>query len=263
MPEQPSLAGPGTVPEYRDRFQRDGFLVLRNFLTPDEMESLREGWRRFLRDVAPGVSHAHVMYEDPDDPDSLKQADCIHLEPALDAWRHHGKIRALAETLIGPVVPQQGEFFDKPPRTGKGTPPHQDGFYFCLSPNSACTVWLPLDPVDEENGALTYVRGSHRRGVLEHAASSVLGFSQSLKGNLDRTADHVICPVQPGDVLVHHSLTIHYAGNNRSQTRRRRSIAYVFFSASAKRDEAAWERYMASLARQRQQQGLVHTDSAT
>jgi phytanoyl-CoA hydroxylase len=71
----------------------------------------------------------------------------------------------------------------------------------------------------------------------------------------------VICPVQPGDVLAHHSLTIHYAGKNRSLTRHRRSIAYVFFSASAKRDEAAWERYQASLARQRQEKGIVHTDS--
>jgi len=201
------------------------------------------------------------MYEDADDSDTLKQADCIHLEPTLDAWRHQGKVRELAEFLIGPVVPQHGEFFDKPPRAGKGTPPHQDGFYFCLEPNSACTVWIPLEPVDEENGALTYIRGSHRHGVLDHAASSVLGFSQALKGNLDGTAEHVICPVQPGDVLAHHSLTIHYAGKNRSLTRHRRSIAYVFFSASAKRDEAAWERYQASLARQRQEKGIVHTDS--
>src|SRR5215467_2320884 len=202
MLEESSGMSAGMLPEHRDRFERDGFLVLRNFLTPEEIDSIGEGWRRFLRDIAPGISNAHVMYEN-GDPDSPKQADCIHLEPKLDAWRHQGKVRELAEFLIGPVVPQHGEFFDKPPRAGKATPPHQDGFYFCLEPNSACTVWIPLEPVDEENGALTYVRGSHRHGVLDHAASSVLGFSQALKGNLDGTAEHVICPVRPGDVLAH------------------------------------------------------------
>src|SRR5215472_12752928 len=263
MLEHSSGVSAGMLPEYRDRFDRDGFLVLRNFLTPEEIDSIREGWRRFLRDIAPGISNAHVMYENGSDPDTLKQADCIHLEPALDAWRHQGKVRELAELLIGPVIPQHGEFFDKPPRCGKGTPPHQDGFYFCLEPNVACTVWIPLEPVDEENGALTYVRGSHRNGVLDHRASSVLGFSQALAGTLRRSADHVMCAAQPGDILVHHSLTIHYAARNRSQTRHRRSIAYVFFSAAARRDEAAWERYQASLARQREAKGIAHTDSPT
>jgi phytanoyl-CoA hydroxylase len=262
MAEQSRGTSVALLSEYRDRFERDGFVVVRDFLTPEETDSMREGWRRFLRDLAPGIGKAHVMYEDRADPETLKQADCIHLEPALDAWRHHGKVRELAESMIGPVIPQNGEFFDKPPR-GKGTPPHQDGFYFCLEPNSACTLWIPLEPADEENGALTYVRGSHEMGVLDHGDSSILGFSQSLKGNLLRTADHILCPVQPGDIVAHHALTIHYAGKNHSQTRHRRSIAYVFFSASARRDEAAWERYQASLARQREAKGIAHTDSPT
>jgi phytanoyl-CoA hydroxylase len=243
--------------EYKNRFDVDGFLVLRNFMTPEEIDSIREAWSRFVRDIAPGISKAHVMYEDPRLPDTLKQADCIHLEPALDAWRHKGKVRELAEFLIGPVTPQNGEFFDKPPRGGKGTPPHQDGFYFCLEPNVACTIWIPLEPADEENGALTYVRGSHRNGVLDHSASSILGFSQALSGTLRRSADHVMCAAQPGDILVHHSLTIHYAARNRSESRHRRSIAYVFFSAAARRDEAAWDRYQRALARQREAKGIV------
>ena len=27
------------------------------------------------------------------------------------------------------------------------------------------TIWLALDPVDEQNGCLRYVAGSHRRGI--------------------------------------------------------------------------------------------------
>ncbi|MEO7651376.1 MAG: phytanoyl-CoA dioxygenase family protein [Bryobacteraceae bacterium] len=247
--------------EYRDQFERDGFIVLREFLTSVEIDSLRDGWRRFVRDIAPGMDKAHVMYEDYEDADTLKQADCLHLEPSLDAWRHGGKIRELAEMLIGPVAPQHGEYFDKPPRGSKETPAHQDGYYFCLKPNLACTIWIPLETVDEENGALTYIRGSHRHGVYEHGDSSILGFSQGLTGDMPRNADHVICSAQPGDVLVHHSLTVHYAGRNRSNSRRRPSIAYVFFSASSQRDEVAWDRYQRSLEKQRLAKGIAHTES--
>jgi phytanoyl-CoA hydroxylase len=242
--------------DFTDQFERDGFLILRAFLTPEEIGSIRDGWTRFLRDIAPALDRSQVMYEDSENPGTLKQANCVQMEPAIDTWLRVGKIRNLAESLIGPVTPQHGEFFDKSPRGNQGTPPHQDGYYFCLEPNSACTVWIPLDPVDEENGALTYVRGSNRGGLLPHGASSILGFSQGLTGNLVRTAEHVLCRVEPGDVLVHHSLTVHYAGKNRSQSRHRRSIGFIYYSASARRDEAAWARYLASAEQQRQAKGI-------
>ncbi len=143
---------------WKQQFDRDGFLVIRDFLNAEDLREMEEGLARFLRDVAPTMGRGHVMYEDPDDPASLKQADCMHLEHGLNEIRVRGKVRELAELLIGPVNPQQAEFFDKPPHNNKPTPPHQDGFYFCLKPNIACTIWIPLDVADEDNGALSYIR---------------------------------------------------------------------------------------------------------
>ena len=37
-------------------------------------------------------------------------------------------------------------------------------------------MWLALDEVDETNGCLCYVPGSHRQGLREHARTRTLGF---------------------------------------------------------------------------------------
>ena len=86
------------------------------------------------------------------------------------------------------------EWFNKPPGTDSPTPPHQDNYYFCLRPPSVLTIWLALDPVDEENGCLRYVAGSHRQGIRAHARSNILGFSQGISdyGDEDRAREVVV-----------------------------------------------------------------------
>lgn len=239
------------------QFEANGFLALKGFLSPDELADIRAGWEHFERDIAPSLDRRQVMYEDYADASTIKQSSALHLSPRLQALQYAGKVHDLAAALIGPVSPQQVEYFDKPPGKNHPTPAHQDGYYFCIEPNAACTVWIPLEPVDETNGALTYVKGSHRLGVREHRTSSVLGFSQGLAEDPAVLGELVPCAVEPGDVLVHHSLTIHLAGPNRSASRRRRAIGYVFFPADATRDEQAFARYEAALLGQHRAKGIV------
>lgn len=240
------------------QFREDGFLVLKGFLTPDELAEIRTGFDYFLHHVASTLDNRQVMYEDYTDPDTIKQSNALHLSPGLDKLRFSGKLHDLAVSLLGPVAPQHVEYFDKPPGKNHGTPAHQDGYYFCLRPNEACTFWIPLEAVDGTNGALTYVKGSHKFGVRDHNASNVLGFSQGLVEDPAAFGEPVLCPVEPGDVLVHHSLTVHMAGPNRSPDRRRRVIGYVFFAANAVRDDEAFARYESALLRQHQAKGLVN-----
>ena len=97
-------------------------------------------------------------------------------------------------------------------------------------------MWLALDSVDESNGCIRYVSGSHRKGLRAHARTSVLGFSQGITkfGPEDRSAE-VLVPAQPGDLLVHHSLTIHRAGGNPTE-RHRRSLGLVYYAQRARQD---------------------------
>src|SRR5690606_9983238 len=98
------------------------------------------------------------------------------------------------------------------------------------------TMWLALDHVDQENGCVSYVKGSHLRGLREHASSGVLGFSQQMTdfGRPEDLENEVAMPARPGDLLVHHALTIHRADGNRSTDRKRRSMGFIYYAASAR-----------------------------
>ena len=178
--------------------------------------------------------------------------------PRLVALRQSGQISlGLAAALLGEAaVPQSIELFIKPPKSAPPPRPHQDGFYFCLVPNRAVTLWLALDEMDSENGTLHYVSGSHKQGIFDHRASHVLGFSQGLAAaDLSQYGREVPCPLHRGDLLAHHSLTIHRAEGNPSP-RLRRALAFVYYAQSAKRDEAQFRRYQASVQAQQAKIGV-------
>ena len=63
-------------------------------------------------------------------------------------------------------------------------------------------------------------------------------------------------PLQPGDAVAHHGMTIHRADANMSATRQRRSFAMAFKGVSCQRDEAAFDRYLQSAREQHQEMGL-------
>lgn len=243
--------------EQRD-YAEHGFAVVRQFLPAEEFAELCGHLERYIRDVVPTLPDADAFYQDKSQPQTLKQMQRMGCDPYFRDYVRHPRWTALAEALIGePVAADQPEWFNKPPGVHHVTPPHQDNYYFCLKPENVLTIWLALDPVDAENGCLRYVAGSHRHGFRRHARSQILGFSQGIVdyGPSDFTRE-VAVPLQPGDAVVHHGMTIHRADANLSPSRQRRSFALVFKGVSCQRDEAAFARYAAAAREQHQALGL-------
>jgi phytanoyl-CoA hydroxylase len=237
-------------PATKADFDRDGYVVLRGFFSRDEVGEIRDNIARYVREVGPGLPAGEVMYEDRERPETLKRL--AHVDQ-YDRWfrefLHTGRSTALAELLLGgPVVGQQLAWFDKAPRDSTPTPAHQDGYYFLLEPPAALTMWVALDEVDEANGCLRYVPGSHRRGMRPHARTTVVGFSQGIEdyGDADRAAE-VTVPASPGDLLAHHCLTVHSADANGSPDRHRRSLGLIYYAADAHVDGARLEAYQRRL----------------
>lgn len=243
----------------RTEFETNGFTTIRGFLPPEELLLLRSELDRYIRDVVPGLPDGDAFYEDRSRPDTLKQLHRIERDKFFADYLNHPRWKSAAEAMLGEpaATPKGAEWFNKPPRTKHITPPHQDNYYFCLSPPRVLTMWLALDEVNEENGCLRYVLGSHRHPIRPHSRTSTLGFSQGIS---DYTAaDHereIAVPAAPGDVLIHHGNTIHRADFNRSSTRHRRSFGMVFQAASCVRDEDAFQRYLQSSKAQHQSLGL-------
>jgi phytanoyl-CoA hydroxylase len=242
----------------KSAFDKDGFVAVRGFLPANELARLQENVARYIREVVPKLPDSDAFYEGKSRPTTLKQLHRMEQDPFFAEYLQHSLWVSLAERLLGELVLNHGaEWFNKPPGTEHATPPHQDNFYFCLKPPLVLTMWLALDPIDDENGCLRYVRGSHRHPVRPHSRTKTLGFSQGISdyGPADRAAE-VAVHAQPGDVLIHHGNTIHLAAANQSTTRHRRSFAMVFQGQSCRRDDEAFERYSQAAKAQHQELGL-------
>jgi len=97
------------------------------------------------------------------------------------------------------------------------------------------TFWIALDVVDEEQGAMTFLSGSHRAGPLGRT------FTNGPKGGgrdqigenpwlLEQYPSSGPVALQPGDATVHHPLTVHGTGLN--STGRERWAFIVFYGAA-------------------------------
>ena len=93
-------------------------------------------------------------------------------------------------------------------------------------------MWLALDPVRAESGAVEYVKGSHKWGTNYRPAtfSGSHEYSKDLPEMLDiedmrDELEFIQFEMEPGDCTVHQGLIVHGASGNHSSTNRRR--AYV------------------------------------
>lgn len=244
----------------RQIFKQDGFIAIRGFLDAQEVAEVHENLKRFIAEVLPTLPKEQVYYEDLQRPDTLKQIQQMYTYDAYFADLFYGQFRDLAALLLeDKAVGKNMQYFNKPPQIGKPTPPHQDGYYFMITPCQATTMWLALDVVDEENGCVRYVRGSKERGMRPHGRTQTLGFSQGITdygSDIDQ-AHEVILPAKPGDLLVHHAMTIHRADGNRSQNRHRRALGFIYYAENVQEDREAHAAYQKKLAQELAQEGKI------
>jgi len=239
----------------KENFDTDGFVKMHGFLSAAELSEIKENLDRLIRDVVPTMPPAHAFFEDKNNPASLKQL--FHLadyDPFFKQLVAGSKFEKMAETLLGEKTAKgEAEYFNKPPRIGKPTPPHQDAYYFMLAPPQAITFWIALEDVDYENGCLHYIPGSHLKGMRPHGKNDILGFSQCIT-DFGQEADlnnEKPMPVKAGDVLAHHGMTIHRAPPNQSLSRSRRVLGLVYFGESAREDVLAKQAYQEKLSKER------------
>ena len=238
----------------KESFDRDGYVFLPGFLSAKEMTELNNELETFINEKVPSLPPEHAFYEDKGNVSTLKQLFELHTyHPYFKELLYQSKFRELAEIVLNEkVVAQNLEFFNKPPRIGKPTPPHQDNYYFMLSPESAITMWLALEEVDESNGCVRYVKGSHRDGMRPHGKTEVFGFSQGIVdyGTEEDIKNERAFPAKPGDLLIHHAMTVHRADANAHPTRSRKAMGFVYWGESARENMEIKEAYRKVMADQ-------------
>ena len=235
----------------KKQFDQDGYLYFPGFLDKIETNQIKSRLDKIVEEGLQDIPTGHIKFENTENKQGVKMIQDLHLyDPLFKNILFESKFSALAAELLGEkVVGKTVEFFNKPAKIGKATPPHQDGYYFMLTPMSAVTFWISLEEVDKDNGWVSYVKGSHLNGVRTHRKSGTIGFSQEIVdfGTPSDLENEEFIATNPGDVLVHHALTIHRAAPNTSINRSRKALGLIYFGESAKEDLVAKKAYIAAL----------------
>lgn len=241
------------LPEYRE----SGYVRIPHFFSEGEIQEIRDEMTRFIAEVAPNLKGKEINY-------SGDQINSIHAvsqnSEYFERLLRSEKMMRMAKTFLeDEPEPRYVEYFAKPALKGLPSPMHQDNYYWAIKGGNGLTVWIALDRSDDENGGVTYYRGSHRWGLLDHTASFAPGSSQAVKDKvfLEKNAHlRESFVLEPGDIQVHHALTVHGSASNVSP-RPRRGLTLQFKGKSSTYDFEHLAKYQASLNEQMKMRGQI------
>lgn len=227
--------------DLKKSYDEDGYNHIPELFSKADMEVINKEFIRYIKDCIPNMKDQEVYYVDKSNKDTLMQMQKLEeYDKFFYDLFYNSKIKDLAANALGEDVhPRAMEYFNKPPGKSNPTPPHQDGYYFNLNSDKAVTGWLALENVDDENGCIHYVKGSHKKEEYRpHGKSEILGFSQGVTdfGTEEDKKNTVKFEGKAGMFLMHHSKTIHFASPNKSTVRSRRAFGFVYHGVSAKHD---------------------------
>lgn len=215
-------------------YKENGYLKGGKLLTDAEVDHLREELERVIRDQkVPGIPQpATCRNISKKEEHPVWQIVNIH-------WASAGFKKLLdMATLKEQILDLSGgekmrlwhdQIQYKPAATGGVNMWHQDAPYWPVLGKAlgSFTAWIALDEVDEDNGCMSMVPGSHLWGKATEVLAPLQDFRalpSEFNGNVVKV---VPCPVGKGEVHFHHSMTWHGSHENRSG-RPRRAIALHF-----------------------------------
>ncbi|WP_169088770.1 phytanoyl-CoA dioxygenase family protein [Paenibacillus sp. PL91] len=210
-------------------YQKYGFVQVDNILSEEEVAELTEAMEEVMVDrsqlsIATDVSTGSYYKV---------------LNQKVNVWRDHGimakyslhaRIAQAAKELSGASGIRL--FHDhalwKMPHDSKPTPWHQDLPYWPMNEPGALSAWITVDDVDEKNGCMMFIPGSHKIGKLTGIdlvnPQNIFDF---ISGTELEHAKPVVVPLKKGSCTFHHGQTFHYAHSNQSD-KPRRVLAIIY-----------------------------------
>ena len=265
--------------EQIDHFEREGYVVVPQVLTPEEIDRYKNRAReiahgdipeaaanRLVKDIH-FVKGKNPLPEDPEhalwkiiNPDRFDpvMAECLRFPRVLDAVSS-----LIGEDLLAFLL----MFIYKPPGIEQSVHPfHQDAAYFMFQPQNQCLgVWIPLDPVSEENGSLSVVPRSHKLEVKKHLVKEGINFGALAADDIEDNADYhdqaVTMNLPPGDCLLFSTHLLHRSGGNRTD-RHRRVITLHMANAKCKAIGPTFSEYGFTSVRGRTYEGCLQPAEA-
>jgi phytanoyl-CoA hydroxylase len=247
-----------------DQYNRDGFLVLENFVTAKACDALRARAEQLVRDFDPsgivsifstreqtrtsddyflesGDKIRFFFEENAFNPDgTLKQSKehsinkighALHdLDPAFDSFSRTPKLAQLISDLglTNPLLLQSMYIF-KQPRIGGEVTCHQDATFLYTEPLRMVGLWFALEDATIDNGCLWAIPGGHRLGLKSRFLRASEGGTRFEVLDDTPWPDDNLQPleVEKGTLIVLNALLPHLSRENRSAKSRHAYTLHV------------------------------------
>jgi phytanoyl-CoA hydroxylase len=214
--------------DQKDAFWRDGVLVVRDAVTPEELAALRaefdewveesrahtddygetlDGRARF--DLQPGHSAAKPALRRVQSPEEVSEV--------FAATMRNARTVDLCAELIGPGIRfHHGKVNSKLPGSATQVKWHQDFPFEPMSNDDMITCLLFIDDVTMENGPLEVLPGSHKGPIHSHWHNGV--FTGAVDDAIiDAQRDRIVkCTGKAGSVCLMHASLLHGSAPNLS-----------------------------------------------
>jgi hypothetical protein len=201
-----------------------GYALIRGVLPPADVRNVLSdiasvlsaaGWLLPGHDPIERIADISAACGDPDSSFKQTYQEVFSLE-SFHALPHHPALKHVMSMLVGEQIlihPKPIGRLIFPKCENLTVHAHQD--YRFMSGDSECfTVWIPLHDCPTDLGPLQILEGSHRFGVIDHQDENL--HVPEITAGAVAEGEWVGGPINAGDVLIFHSLTVHAASPNRS-----------------------------------------------
>ena len=217
MTTKPDHADCQLTQEKSEQYRRDGYLFPLTVFTPQEAAACRAELEAIERDW--------LATDLPQPLGTYKRVNAHCVMPLAARMAQDRRILDMVEGILGPdLMIWSAEFFIKEANTTHIVGMHQDLTYWGLGETSdQVTAWIALSPATVNSGCMDFVKGSHKNPILPHndtfSENNLLSRGQEVAVDVAE-ADKTPIELAPGQMSLHHGLTIHGSGPNKSDDRR-------------------------------------------
>ncbi len=214
------------------KYQKDGYLLVENFLSPGELDF----WRKAVTEAIEERGGRKLPYGDlklGDDDGINKDSDYYGkvFDQMLNLWQTNEKVKKImVDQELGKMVATlagwtgtriwHDQALIKRPWANP-TSWHLDTPFWSFSDRRALSIWVALDDATYENGCLYFLPGSFHSTTFENP-----GIGKNMDAIFEfypqfRDSKSVAVPMKAGSCSFHNGLTIHGAGANMTNGYRR------------------------------------------
>ena len=206
-------------------YREQGYLLVENVIDAPLLARLRSAAEEMI-EKSRAVSESDSVF-DLDEGHSaehpkLTRIKAPHLNvPGFDEVLHAPGIKDVLQALLGPTARlQTTKLNTKAPGGGAAVEWHQDWAFYPHTNDDLLAIGLILADVDEANGPLMVIPGSHQGPTLDHTRNGVFAGAIDPSDPMFDFSKAVTLTAKAGSMTIHHVRLLHGSAPNMSDRAR-------------------------------------------